>query len=55
MVNGGVPLRGDLRTIDFGIPGRALPTGQDSDFNEISADYFRALQGAAAQRPVLHG
>ncbi len=44
MVSGGVPLRGDLRTIDFGIPGRALPRGEDLDFNEISPDYFRAIR-----------
>ena len=29
-VGGGVPLRGDLRTIDFGIPGRALPRAKIS-------------------------
>jgi putative ABC transport system permease protein len=45
-VGGGVPLRGDLRTIDFGIPGRVLPRGQDLDFNEISPDYFRAMRVA---------
>ena len=44
LVNGGVPLRGDLRTIRFGIPGRDLPRGQDLDFNEISADYFRVMR-----------
>jgi putative ABC transport system permease protein len=44
LVGGGVPLRGDLRTIDFGIPGRALPAGEDLDLNEISADYFRVLR-----------
>ena len=44
LVSGGVPLRGDLRTIDFGIPGRVLPPGEDLDFNEISADYFRVLR-----------
>ena len=43
LVSGGVPLRGDLRTIDFGIPGRVLPRDQDLDFNEISPDYFRVL------------
>jgi predicted permease len=50
LVSGGVPLRGDLRTIEFGIPGRALPRGQDLDFNEISPDYFRALRV-----PLLRG
>ena len=44
LVDGGVPLRGDLRTIDVGIPGRALPPGQDLDFNQISPDYFRAMR-----------
>ncbi len=44
-VSGGVPLRGDLRTIEFGIPGRALPAlDADLDFNEISPDYFRAMK-----------
>ena len=44
LVSGGVPLRGDLRTIAFDIPGRAVPLGQDLDFNEISPDYFRTLR-----------
>ncbi|MCC6536504.1 MAG: ABC transporter permease [Bryobacterales bacterium] len=43
-VNGGVPLRGDLRTIEFAIPGRVLPPNEDLDFNEISPDYFLALR-----------
>jgi len=43
-VNGGVPLRGDLRTIDFAIPGRVLPPNEDLDFNEISPDYFLSLR-----------
>jgi predicted permease len=43
-VSGGVPLRGDLRTADFGIPGRVLPRGEDLDSNQISPDYFRALR-----------
>lgn len=50
LVNGGVPLRGDLRTIDFAIPGRVLPRNTDLDFNEISPDYFRALR-----TPLLSG
>jgi putative ABC transport system permease protein len=37
-----VPLRGDLRTIDFTIPGRTR-RGQDLDYNAVSAEYFRAL------------
>jgi putative ABC transport system permease protein len=43
LVGSGVPLRGDLRTIDFEIPGHILPPGQDLDFNEISPDYFRTM------------
>ena len=49
-VGGGVPLRGDLRTIEFGIPGRMLPVDSDLDFNEISPDYFRAMRV-----PLLRG
>ena len=44
LVGGGVPLRGDLRTEDFGIPGRVLPRGEDLDSNQISPDYFRAMR-----------
>ncbi len=44
LVEGGVPLRGDLRTIALGVPGRELPRGQDLDFNVISPDYFLALR-----------
>lgn len=43
-VSNGVPLRGDLRTADFAIPGRVLPRNEDLDWNEISLDYFRALK-----------
>jgi predicted permease len=43
-VSNGVPLRGDLVTRDFGIPGRVLPRGEDLDYNEISTDYFRAMK-----------
>jgi predicted permease len=49
-VSGGVPLRGDLRTIDFAIPGRVLPRGEDLDSNQISPDYFRVLRV-----PLLRG
>jgi putative ABC transport system permease protein len=44
LVSGGVPLRGDLRTIVFAIPGRVLPRGEDLDFNAISPDYFRTMR-----------
>ena len=50
LVNGGVPLRGDLNTIRFGIPGRVLPPDEDVDFNAISPEYFRALRV-----PLLNG
>jgi putative ABC transport system permease protein len=50
LVGGGLPLRGDLRTVDFGIPGRQLPRDTDIDFNEISADYFGVIKV-----PVLKG
>ena len=43
LVSGGVPLRGDLRTVDFGIPGRVMPPNEDLDFNEISPSYFQVL------------
>jgi putative ABC transport system permease protein len=49
-VSGGLPLRGDLRTVAFGIPGRVLPPNEDLDFNEISPDYFRAVRV-----PLLRG
>jgi putative ABC transport system permease protein len=44
LVSGGVPLRGDLRTIDFGIPGRVLPPNEDLDSNQISPGYFRTMR-----------
>jgi hypothetical protein len=39
-----LPLRGDLRTVDFGIPGRELPRNTDIALNQISPDYFRAIK-----------
>lgn len=50
LAGGGMPLRGDLRTVDFGIPGRELPRNTDIAVNQISADYFRALK-----IPLLRG
>jgi putative ABC transport system permease protein len=50
LAGGGLPLRGDLITVDFGIPGRELPRNNDIDVNEISPDYFRALHV-----PLLRG
>jgi putative ABC transport system permease protein len=43
LADGGIPLRGDLRTANFGIPGRTLPKNADIDLNQISPDYFKAL------------
>ena len=43
LLGGGLPLRGDLRTVNFGIPGRTLPRNEDIDLNEISPDYFSVL------------
>jgi putative ABC transport system permease protein len=50
LAGGGLPLRGDLRTVDFGIPGRELPRNTDIALNQISPDYFRALDV-----PLLRG
>jgi predicted permease len=45
VVADGLPFRGDLRTADFSIPGRALPHRlEDIDRNQISPDYFRVLR-----------
>ena len=44
LVSGGMPLRGDLGTVDFGIPGRELPRNTDIDFNQVSPDYFRTIR-----------
>ncbi len=44
LVSGGLPMRGDFRTVGLGIPGRALPPNEDLDLNEISPEYFRALR-----------
>ncbi len=50
LAGGGLPLRGDLQTVDFGIPGRELPRNTDIALNQISPDYFRALKV-----PLLRG
>jgi predicted permease len=50
LLGGGLPLRGDLRTFDFGIPGRELPRNTDMALNQISPDYFRAIKV-----PLLRG
>jgi predicted permease len=44
LLGGGLPLRADLRTVDFGIPGRELPRNTDIALNQISPDYFRAIK-----------
>jgi len=44
LLGGGLPLRGDLRTAAFRIPGRELPKNTDIDLNQISPDYFRAIK-----------
>jgi len=41
--SGGLPLRGDLITVDFEIPGRTLPRNTDINLNQVSPDYFRVL------------
>jgi predicted permease len=50
LLGGGLPLRGDLRTVDFGLPGRELPRNTDIAFNQISPDYFKAIKV-----PLLRG
>jgi predicted permease len=50
LAGGGLPLRGDLRTFAFGIPGRELSRNEDIALNQISPDYFRALEV-----PLLRG
>jgi predicted permease len=44
LAGGALPLRGDLRTENFGVPGMVLPRNNDIDLNEISTDYFHAIK-----------
>ncbi len=44
LLGGGLPLSGNLRTVNFGIPGRELPRNTDIALNQISPDYFRAIK-----------
>jgi putative ABC transport system permease protein len=44
LVVGGLPLRGDLQTERWRVPGLSLPNDADIPINQISADYFRVLQ-----------
>ncbi len=44
LAGGGLPLRGDLMTVNFGIPGRELPRNTDIALNEVSPDFFDALR-----------
>lgn len=50
VVNAGLPLRGDFRTIEIAIPGRALPPDEDIDDNGVSPHYFKAMR-----IPLLRG
>jgi putative ABC transport system permease protein len=50
LAGGGLPMRGDLRTVDFGVPGRELPKNTDIALNQISPEYF-----AAIKVPLLKG
>jgi putative ABC transport system permease protein len=43
IAGGGLPLRGDLRTVALAIPGRNLPRNEDIALNQISPDYFAAI------------
>ena len=53
LVSGGVPLRGDLRTIDFAIPGRVLPRGTGSRLQRDVAGLLSRAAGAASAGTVL--
>src|SRR5262249_49428205 len=44
LASGGLPMRGDLRTVDFAIPGRTLPRNTDIALNQISPEYFSVLR-----------
>jgi putative ABC transport system permease protein len=44
LAGGGLPMRGDLRTVDFGVPGRELPKNTDIALNQISPEYFTAIK-----------
>jgi predicted lysophospholipase L1 biosynthesis ABC-type transport system permease subunit len=43
LLGGGLPLRGDLRTFDFGIPGRELPRNTDMALNQIWSEFPDAV------------
>lgn len=43
LLNLGLPLRGDLQTVDLGIPGRTLPANTDIMLSRITEDYFEAI------------
>lgn len=50
LAGGGLPLRGDLMTHDFTIPGSVPPRDGDIAMNQVSPDYFRVLR-----IPLLRG
>jgi putative ABC transport system permease protein len=50
LAGGGLPLRGDLITVNFGIPGRDLPRNSGIALNEITPGFFDALSV-----PLQHG
>jgi predicted permease len=47
--SGGLPLRGDLMTVDIQVPGQTLPRNEDIELGSISGDYFRALRIAVTR------
>lgn len=50
IVNAGLPLRGDFRTIAIAIPGRSLPADEDIDYNAVSPGFFETMR-----IPLLRG
>jgi putative ABC transport system permease protein len=43
-LNAGLALRGDFRTFDFAIHGRAMPPDADIDYNAVSPDFFKTMR-----------
>jgi predicted permease len=44
LVESGLPLRGDLVTVDVQVPGRVLPRGLEVEATHVSSDYFHLLR-----------